>query len=104
MYHGTARDIKAFKPRQAGAIFLTENPEFAGEYADVSAENKALERDLSDYSAQELEKAKTQAIKDVRASYGNNKESANLIREIRSDSQQGEALDFLKLAADNLFP
>jgi hypothetical protein len=104
MYHGTARDITAFKPRQAGAIFLTENPEFAGEYADVSAENKALERDLSDYSAQELEKAKTQAIKDVRASYGNNKESANLIREIRSDSQQGEALDFLKLAADNLFP
>jgi hypothetical protein len=104
MYHGTARDIKAFKPRQAGAIFLTENPEFAGEYADVSAENKPLERDLSDYSAQELDKAKTQAIKDVRASYGNNKESANLIREIRSDSQQGEALDFLKLAADNLFP
>jgi len=104
MYHGTARDIKAFKPRQAGAIFLTENPEFAGEYADVSAENKPLERNLSDYSAQELDKAKIQAIKDVRASYGNNKESANLIREIRSDSQQGEALDFLKLAADNLFP
>jgi hypothetical protein len=104
MYHGTARDIKAFKPRQAGAIFLTENAGYAGEYADVSAENKPLERNLSDYSAQELEKAKIQAIKDVRASYGNNKESANLIREIRSDSQQGEALDFLKLAADNLFP
>ena len=104
MYHGTARDIKAFKPRQAGAIFLTENPEFASEYADVSAENKPLERNLSEYSAQELDKAKIQAIKDVRASYGNNKESANLIREIKSDSQQDEALDFLKLAADNLFP
>jgi len=104
MYHGTARDITAFKPRQAGAIFLTTNPEFAGEYAETSAENKALERDLSDYSAQELDKAKTQAIADVRASYGNNKQSAALIKEIRSPNQQGEALDFLKLAADKLFP
>ena len=104
MYHGTARDITAFKPRQAGAIFLTENAGYAGEYADVSAENKPLERNLSDYSAQELDKAKIQAIKDVHASYGNNKESAALIKEIRSDSQQGEALDFLKLAADKLFP
>jgi len=104
MYHGTARNIDTFKPRQAGAIFLTENPEFAGEYADVSAENKALERNLSDYSAQELDKAKVQAIADVRASYGNNKESAGLIKEIRSGNPQGEALDFLKLAADKLFP
>jgi len=104
MYHGTARNIDTFKPRQAGAIFLTENPEFAGEYADVSAENKALERNLSDYSAQELDKAKVQAIADVRASYGNNKESAGLIKEIKSGNPQGEALDFLKLAADKLFP
>ena len=29
MYHGTARDITEFVPKQAGAIFLTESPTFA---------------------------------------------------------------------------
>jgi hypothetical protein len=29
MYHGTARDITTFKPKQAGAIFLTDDIDFA---------------------------------------------------------------------------
>jgi len=29
MYHGTAQDITEFRPKQAGAIFLTDDPDFA---------------------------------------------------------------------------
>jgi hypothetical protein len=36
MYHGTARDISTFKPKQAGAIFLTDNPNFAKTFAETS--------------------------------------------------------------------
>lgn len=33
MYHGTAQDITAFRAKQAGAIFVTDDVEFAGEFA-----------------------------------------------------------------------
>jgi hypothetical protein len=36
MYHGTARIIDEFIPKQAGAIFVTENPEFAGKFSEDS--------------------------------------------------------------------
>lgn len=36
MYHGTARDITEFKPKQANAIFLTDDPAFAKSFADSS--------------------------------------------------------------------
>lgn len=35
-YHGTARDISEFKPKQAGAIFLTKDPEFAEGFSHTS--------------------------------------------------------------------
>lgn len=37
-YHGTARDISVFQPKQANAIFLTRDPNFAGDFAQMSAE------------------------------------------------------------------
>jgi len=36
MYHGTARDISEFKPQQAGAIFVTDNPDTAARYSSES--------------------------------------------------------------------
>lgn len=36
MYHGTARDIQAFRPKQAGAVFLTYEPRFAEDFAGLS--------------------------------------------------------------------
>lgn len=104
MYHGTARDITTFKPKQAGAIFLTDSPQFADEYAETAAGYKAFERQLSSYSPQELTKARAQAIADVKSSYGFSKEAAGLIKEIKSSNPTGEASDFLKTAADKLFP
>jgi hypothetical protein len=42
MYHGTARDIDAFKPKQANAIFVTANKEFADDFS-LSSEFWMLE-------------------------------------------------------------
>ena len=36
MYHGTARDIEEFRPKQAGAIFLTDDPKFAESFSEAS--------------------------------------------------------------------
>lgn len=36
MYHGTARIIDEFIPKQAGAIFVTENPDFAESFSEDS--------------------------------------------------------------------
>jgi hypothetical protein len=36
MYHGTARDISVFKPKQANAIFVTDDPQFAASFASDS--------------------------------------------------------------------
>lgn len=38
MYHGTARIIDEFIPKQAGAIFVTDNPEFAGKFSEDSVQ------------------------------------------------------------------
>ena len=38
MYHGTARDIEEFRPKQAGAIFLTDDPRFAEGFTSSSEE------------------------------------------------------------------
>ena len=36
MYHGTAQDVENFQPKQANAIFLTDDPEFAEGFAASS--------------------------------------------------------------------
>ena len=36
MYHGTSRDITTFRPKQAGAIFVTDNPDFAYMFSGMS--------------------------------------------------------------------
>jgi hypothetical protein len=55
MYHGTARDISEFKPKQAGAIFLTDDPSFAASFSDTS----------KDYIVREKLKELPDDIKDI---------------------------------------
>jgi hypothetical protein len=38
MYHGTARDVTEFRPKQASAIFLTDDPDVAESYSQESAQ------------------------------------------------------------------
>jgi len=74
MYHGTARDITEFKPKQADAIFLTPDPEFAAKFAGMSEDYMENEfyKNLSSKEKQHLfllvmEENKDNYIKD----YGN---------------------------------
>jgi hypothetical protein len=56
MYHGTARDITEFKPKQAGAIFVTEDPRFAEDFSYMS-EVWMIDHATQFLSEQEIKKA-----------------------------------------------
>jgi hypothetical protein len=56
MYHGTARDITEFKPKQAGAIFVTEDPRFAEDFSYMS-EMWMIDHATQFLSEQEIKKA-----------------------------------------------
>jgi len=43
MYHGTSRDITTFRPKQAGAIFVTDNPDFANVFSGMSEKHMVKE-------------------------------------------------------------
>jgi hypothetical protein len=63
MYHGTARDIEEFKPKQAGAIFLTDDPRFAESFSD-SSENYMVTHAEEFFTPREMAgfKAKAEAV------------------------------------------
>jgi len=50
MYHGTAQDISTFRAKQAGAIFVTDDPEFAHEFAVRSEFHRLSNEDAPDAS------------------------------------------------------
>jgi hypothetical protein len=56
MYHGTARDITEFKPKQAGAIFVTDDPRFAEDFSYMS-EVWMIDHATQFLSEQEIKKA-----------------------------------------------
>ena len=43
MYHGTSRDITEFSPKQADAIFVTDDPSFAEDFTNLSEDYMAEE-------------------------------------------------------------
>ena len=62
MYHGTAQDIHSFKPKQAGAIFVTEDPKFAESFTD-SSENYMVKEAINALSLEEKITLQTKANK-----------------------------------------
>jgi hypothetical protein len=66
MYHGTARDISVFKPKQAGAIFLTSNPRFAKTFSETSDTYVVYEK-FKELSLDLKEKVMKQALKLAKA-------------------------------------
>jgi len=104
MYHGTARDIQTFNPKQANAIFVTYSPNFAEEFAGISGE--WMESNFAnELTPEQLASAKEQAVKSVmgdkQVKMSHRKEMALLIM---SDKPTGEALDALKEAAKTHLP
>lgn len=98
MYHGTARDIRAFRAKQAGAIFVTPSPIFAEGFAYQSEEwvQKNYRKILSE---QQIAEAQERAIEAVRKEYGN--KDNGFVESIRSGYPTGEAQDiFLREVAE----
>ena len=62
MYHGTARDISEFRPKQANAIFLTYDPRFAEGFADRSEDFMVTEL-FKTLSAEEQQSLRNQSEK-----------------------------------------
>lgn len=94
MYHGTARDIDAFRAKQAGAIFVTDSPRFAEAFADSSvawmAENY---KDI--LTPDQIDTAMLAAELDIKREYGDRSAiTKRLLNHLRSATPSGEALGF----------
>ena len=83
MYHGTAQDITEFRPKQAGAIFLTDDPEFAGGFSSDSKMWMAGHPDQF-LTPEQLDKGVKQAIKIIRSEYGNDSLGKEMIASLAS--------------------
>jgi hypothetical protein len=66
MYHGTARDIEEFRPKQAGAIFLTDDPRFAEGFA-VGSEDYMVRELFNSATPAQRKQWITQAAKNAYA-------------------------------------
>jgi hypothetical protein len=86
-YHGTAQDITEFKPKQADAIFLTDNPKFAGSFSDLS--KSYMERDAFQSASQEEQIKQLQDVRKLLEEEGRDTDS--IAKDIRK-LKKGEKL------------
>lgn len=78
MYHGTAQDIRAFKAKQAGAIFVTENAGFADDFTEMSKDWMVDHyEDILDRS--QVEAAKDAAERYIREEFASDPDKADLL-------------------------
>ena len=61
MYHGTARDITEFRPKQAGAIFVTDKPDFAEGFSSLSSDY-VLKETFNNLSPEEKRKVANKGL------------------------------------------
>jgi hypothetical protein len=66
-FHGTAADIESFRPQQAGAIFLSPNPDFAASFAHASLEH--VKKNLPKLAPEVMAKVDERAREMVRQNY-----------------------------------
>jgi len=83
MYHGTARDITAFRAKQAGAIFVTPEPRFASSFADHSRD--WMVSHYEDFVPPgEVAGVFARVEEKLIAKYGSRKEAAEDLKELHS--------------------
>jgi len=106
MYHGTARDITAFKPKQAGAIFLTDSPQFAGIFSKDSAVWMAAHADQF-LTPTQLKEGRARAIVAIRKDYKSMSEGKEMIDSLKDgdyNKATPEAQEYLRNAYKDMMP
>jgi len=86
-YHGTAQDITEFKPKQANAIFLTDNPRFAKDFSALS--KNYMEQDAFNSATQEEKINQLQAVRKLLEEEG--RDTDQIMKHIR-DLKKGKDL------------
>ena len=61
--HGTARDFETFTPKQAGAIFFTDDPKFADTYSKQLSPNWMVDHFRDFLSDEQIESAKAETLR-----------------------------------------
>ena len=88
MYHGTAADITSFKPKQAKSIFVTDDPEFAENFAQMS-ENYMVENAERFMSQDDINQVYAEFIQ-TQTRFKSEKQKEKLLKELlEEDSKNG---------------
>ena len=106
MYHGTARDITTFKPKQAGAIFLTDDPDFANVFSKDSLAWMSAHPDQF-LTQKQIDEGKARAIAAIRKDYGTRPEGKTMIDSIKAgnyDDATAEGQEYLRKAYKEMMP
>lgn len=102
MYHGTARDISRFNPKQAGAIFVAPTPNIAEDFSQASTHWK-VKNYLRELSPEQIAKAKEQATAAIEEAWNKgdlNDEAIDMTEAILGDraEENGMAMDYFEPA------
>lgn len=101
-YHGTAREISAFRAKQAGAIFVAPKPSFAADFS-LSSEQWMAGNYRDFLSPKQIEAAKKDAKKALASDY-KGRQLSSLRAEIDRDVETGAARDAMQEAAKSYLP
>jgi hypothetical protein len=118
-YHGTARNFSIFRPKQAASIFLTQNPDFAADFAEDSL-NWMAKNAADELTAEQKAKAIDDAVAKVEKDYDfveksdpdykklikqKNDVISDLVNNSFSKRKMGdEAMDYLMQASKEYLP
>jgi hypothetical protein len=118
-YHGTARDISIFRPKQAASIFLTQDPDFAADFSQDSL-NWMAKNAADELTAEQKSRAIDDAVAKVEKDYDfvqkDDPDYKKLIKQkndVISDLENNsfskrkmgdEAKDYLMQASKDYFP
>ena len=107
MYHGTARDVKAFKPKQANSVFVSPDPEFADRFADMSKYWMINHKNASEvFTPEQLKKVYKDTEDLIRANVKNPTVADYQVKQLHSGDFQtnGNIVEWFERSAKNNLP
>ena len=93
MYHGTAADITSFKPKQAKSIFVTDDPVFAENFAQMS-ENYIIENAERFVSQDDINQVYAEFIQ-TQTRFKSEKQKEKLLKELLKQDSVKSVFDLV---------